>query len=252
MLSDAHAHLDEYSPQKLEEIIQRARGEGVEAIVAVSKTLESSAKTIALASRYLELLPAVGIHPWNALPVDEAVYKSLKELASDRAVVAISEIGLDFVRTPETKPIQLQAFQEQLRLARELDLPVSVHSREAHTEVIQALQEASGIRGAIHSFSGDKKMLADWLGLGFHISLGIAIISPEATSLHKIVPLIPLDRLLIETDSTAGRMEKEGLEPARVKQVAQKVAELRGMKLEEVAHSTTANLRRLLERRRAP
>lgn len=248
MLCDTHTHMDEYTPEKLAEIIQRAKENGVEAIVAVSKNLESSATTLGLAQLHPELLPAVGIHPWNAQPVDEKIYAKLKELASDKTVVALSEIGLDFQRTPETKSVQIQSFREHLRLARELMLPVIVHSREAHSEMMQALRQASGVKGVVHGFSGDEKMLKDWLELGFYISLGIAVTSPEATALQKIVPQIPLDRLLVETDSTAGRTEREGLQPARVKLVAQKIAELRGMKMEEVAHATTANFKRLFGR----
>lgn len=247
MLCDCHSHLDGYEPPKLKEVLQRARDSGIERILAVSMGVESSAKTVAISEQHDIILPAIGIHPWNAETFNTAEYLRLAGLAAARKVIAIGEIGLDYARYPETTVVQRQCFEAQLKLAKQHGLPVIVHSRQAHREAITAVALAGDVKGIIHGFNGDEAMLRDWLDLGFYVSMGMAVTDPKEAGLQGLIPKIPLDRLLLETDSAPARLVKEGLEPAIVKLVAQRVSEVRRLPVEEVAAATTANLKRLLE-----
>lgn len=250
MLSDSHAHLNGYKPEQLKQVIERAKENGIETIVAVGMNLESSEEAITISNTYDCVLAAVGIHPWQATPIDEGVYQQLKKLASKEGVVAISEVGLDFARDPSTKEVQKQAFEQHVRLAKELGLPLNLHCRGAHSEMIEILmrENASEVGGAIHGFTGDEAMLQDWLDLGFYVSIGRAILGPDASKLEPIVTKIPLDRLLIETDSYGGAAAEPGrIEPASVKLVAERVAKSRKTTVEQIGNATSANLKRLLK-----
>ncbi len=249
MLSDAHMHLDGCPPRELKEFVEEAKRRGVAAMVGAAMDLNSAAETIAIGEAYDVVYPAIGIHPWNAILVDEAIYGKLRELASRPGVVALSEIGLDFGRSPGTIEVQKQAFAEHTRLAKELGLPMIIHCREAHAEMMGILREyrASDIGGAIHGFSGDEAILRDWLELGFYISIGRAITRPEMSHLGAVVTSIPPDRLLIETDSSPrARPDGTRVEPAAVGEVAEKLAGLKGATAEAIGDITLANLKRLL------
>ncbi len=248
MFADSHTHLDFFEAKKLPRIIEEAKRNGVKIFITASVDLESSRKTVHIAETYDGVFPAVGIHPWNAVMIDQTMYRSLYELASKKAV-AISEIGLDFLRDmfrdrelsdPSIKEIQKQAFGEQIRLAREVGLPMIIHCRDAFNEMMEILhrEKAAEIGGAIHGFSGDQVMLQDWLDLGFYISVGVRAIASidDVPNLKETYKKIPLGRLLLETDS----------DPSQVKVVADKLAELRGMTIEEMGKLTTGNLERLL------
>ncbi len=250
MFADTHTHLDGIEAEQIPQVIEGAKRNDVEIFIAASMNLESSRKTVRIAEDYEGVFAAVGIHPWNAVIIDQALYQSLRELTSSKKVVAISEIGLDFLRDmsgdrnlsdPAIKEIERQAFGEQIRLAREVGLPMIIHCREAYSEMMEILrrEKASEIGGAIHGFSGDEVMLRDWLDLGFYISVGVRSITSldDTPSLKETYQKIPADRLLLETDS----------DPSQVKVVATKLAELRGMTPEEMGELTTDNLKRLLK-----
>ena len=249
MLSDAHMHLDGCQPGELREFVEEAKRRGVAVMVGASMDLGSAAETIAIGETHDIVYPAVGIHPWNAIPVDEEIYRKLREWASHKGVVALSEIGLDFVRNPDTREVQRQAFAEHVRLAKESGLPMIIHCREAHAEMMDILRQykASDTGGAIHGFSGDETMLRDWLEMGFYISVGRAITRPEIANLQEVVKRIPPDRLLIETDSSPrARPDGTRVQPAAVREVAEKLAELKGVTAEAIGDITLANLKRLL------
>jgi TatD DNase family protein len=245
--SDSHCHLDGYQPELLTELLEQARVEGVDTIVSMGMTLESSVETIRLAQSYDRVLAAIGIHPWNAIPPTDDVRRHLYELARREHVVVLGEIGLDYARNPQTIEIQRELLIYELSLARETGLPVSIHCREAHQDMMDILRQktGSGVRGAIHGFSGDSTALKDWLDLGFYVSIGIrGFVTNEIPSLPATVCEIPLDRLLTETDSTAG-IRSAG--PADVVSVVEKLASLRGVTIEEIANTATANLKCLLK-----
>ncbi len=247
MLSDCHVHLDTYEKAQLDQVIEKANARGVEIIVAVSMNAESSGNILGISELYDCVLPAVGIHPWNALSFNAESYQRIKELALSKRVVAIGEIGLDFARSPETKAVQRQAFEEQVRLAKEIGLPINMHCRQAHQEAMAILKELQlQAAGIVHGFNGDEAMLSDWLELGFYISLGMSA-TTAGEDLKRAIQSIPIDRLLLETDSSAGRTLREKVEPASVWLIAEKVAEMRGMSGEALANATTLNLRHLLK-----
>lgn len=246
MFCDCHAHIDGYEPRALDEMIKRAIDNGVERIVGVGMTAHSSAKTVAIIEKYSCVVAAAGLHPWNAMAFSEEEYQQLELLAGANKVSAMGEIGLDYVKYPETKEIQKRSFEAQVQLANKFGLPIIVHCRGAHNDTLATITGERGVSGIIHGFTGDEAMLRDWLDIGFYISLGMAVVSQKDENLNKIMLNIPADRLLIETDSSPGRFLSEGLEPALVKLVAQKLAETRSVSLEKIASITTENLKKVL------
>ncbi len=245
--SDSHCHLHGYPPELLEETLEQARENGVDIIIGMGMTLESSAETIRLAQSHKGVLAAVGIHPWNAVPPTEEVRRRLVELAGGERVVAIGEIGLDYARSPQTMEIQKELLKCELSIARETGLPVNIHCREAHQDMMNILRKepGSGLQGIAHGFSGDSAALKDWLDLGFYVSIGVrGFMNNELPSLLKAVGEIPIERLLTETDSSAGG---QSIGPLEVLAVVQKLASVRGVTVEDIATAATTNLKRLLK-----
>jgi len=246
--SDSHCHLDGYQPGLLAQVLEQARAQQVDIIVSMAMDLESSAETVRLARTHQGVLAAVGIHPWNAVSPTEDIRSRLRKLAGREDVVALGEVGLDYARSPETREVQKELLEYELVLARQLGLPVNIHCREAHQDMMEILrgEAGAGIKGAIHGFSGDRAELKDWLDLGFYVSIGVRGFVTDATSpLHGVVGDIPVDRLLTETDSS-GRGALGG--PAEVVLVVDKLASVRGVNAKELADAATENLRRLLAR----
>ena len=244
--SDSHCHLDRYQAELLAELLEQAKAKHVDIMVGMGMNLESSEETVRLAQSHKGVLAAVGIHPWNAVPATEEIRQQLHQLARQEGVVAIGEIGLDYVRNPQTKEVQRELLIYELSLAREVDLPVNIHCREAHHDMMDILRRetGSGLKGIIHGFSGDAAELKDWLDLGFYVAIGRRVLATDGiSSLEEAVPELPLDRLLTETDA-AGRLPG----PLDVVSVVQKIASLRGATDEEIADTATANLKRIIER----
>ena len=256
-LCDSHTHLDQYPPDELPQILERADSAQVDFILCAGTSVASSRACIALAEGNEAIHAGVGIHPMDVKgPVDEATYDALKGLAlgSDK-VVCISEIGLDFLPESPDRATQYQAFREQIRLARELRLPVIFHSRESHPEVLRVLREerAGDVGAVMHYFQADEATAREALELGVYISLARPLLRlPE---LQALASELPMERLVLETDAYPQPFKKHRhswTEPRHVREVAGKLAELRGMELEEVAKVTTRNLMGLLGRAAAP
>ena len=250
MFSDFHSHLDDYTPDKLKEVLDKASTEKVEIILGNGTTLDTSQQTINIAQHHQGVFAAVGIHPWQAIPPTKEVLKKLGEMAKQKGVAAIGEIGLDYARSPDTKEIQKDLFRQQVNLARELNLPMNIHCKEAQQDMMDILKQMGGsrLRGAAHGFSGDKATLMDWLNLGFYISIGPRCFTRTYTpAFGEAVKHIPLDRLLIETDSSGKSLVSgEMVGPASVIVVAEKLAEILGKTTEEIGNIATANIKRLL------
>lgn len=246
MFSDAHCHLGDCPEERLPEVAQRCREAGLELIISTGISLESSARAVEIAQTLDIVYAAIAIHPWEAIPIGVAEEQRLRELASQPKVVAISELGLDWVRGVESRELQIEVFSRQLQMARTLGLPVIIHCREAYGEMMEILRgiRPQAMRGAIHGFDGDAAMLRGWLDLGFYVSIGRRLLSPEGEALFDVVRQIPEDRLLTETDSSARTPDAPG--PELVRQVVDKLAELRGTTPEELGGTATRNLRRLL------
>lgn len=241
---DSHAHLDfpPFDPDR-EAVIARARAVGMVAILNVGADLESSRASVALAQQYDFIYAAVGIHPHDAKTLTPAVLEELRHLARHPKVVAIGEIGLDYYRDLSPRPVQRQAFAEQLALAAELGLPVVIHSRDALDDLLSILRGWAG-SGVLHSYSGGPERLEEVLGLGLSIGISGPVTFPNAHRLRAVAARVPLDRLLIETDCpylTPEPYRGRRNEPAYVWYVAGAVARERGMPAEEVARITTEN-----------
>ncbi|MBI4283753.1 MAG: TatD family hydrolase [Chloroflexi bacterium] len=244
VFSDSHCHIVRASTrlEHLVKPIEEARAKKVSIIVSMAMDLQESANNVDLTQHYPELLPAIGIHPWNAIPLTDEVRRELHRLANTKGVTCIGEIGLDYARNPDTKEIQKELLRYELYLAKETGLPVSMHCRDAHQDMMDILakEKSSALKGSVHGFSGDQATLKDWLNMGFCVSIGGRRGVPnEVSAFPEIVGDIPLDRLLTESEGTDGT--------AGVVSVAERLASLRGVSVEKIADTTTSNMKRLLK-----
>ncbi len=251
MFFDTHSHLD-LSPlcDAEDEVVRRARGAGVGHIVTVGIDPESSERAIGIAHRHGGILAAVGLHPHDASRCSGDLLGRLDLLSRNDKVVAIGETGLDFFRDRSPRDAQRAAFREQVRLARKRDLPVIVHDRDAHEEILSILAEekASEVGGIIHCFSGDLAMARRAIGMNFLISFPGAITYKGTETQAEAVRRLPLEKLLIETDSPfLAPVPHRGKtnEPAYVPLVARRIAEIKGLSVEDVARVTTGNAKRM-------
>ncbi len=247
MLVDTHCHLDfpEFDADR-EQVISRAMQAGVSLIVNIGATLETSACACAMAEKYPQVYAGVGVHPHDAAGFDQASEVRLKELAFRNKVVAVGEIGLDYYRNLSPAGKQVDAFNRQINLAKELELPLVIHSRQADADTLKILKGAMPVRALIHCFSGDKVFLDGCLELGFFISFTCNVTYKKAQGLRDLLKIVPLDRLMLETD--APYLSPEGFrgrrnEPMQVKLLAEAVSTVKGVSFEEVAANTTRNAR---------
>lgn len=251
-LIDTHAHLDsgQYDSDRLA-TIERARAAGVSPILTVGCDLPSSRASVALALEHGDIFASVGIHPHDALTCDDAALEELRRLAgSTLKVVAIGEIGLDFYRDRSPRDVQRLAFRRQISLARELRLPIIVHDRDAHDEVLQILraEEASEVGGVLHCFSGDVAMARACLELGFFISFPGTVTYPANQGVAEVVRTIPDEKLLVETDCpylSPQPFRGKRNEPAYVRHTAATIAAMRGVSELDIARITSRNARNL-------
>ena len=249
---DSHCHLDQQQfDADREVVIRRAVESGVAHIINPGVDLSSSHAAIGLAQRHESIYAAVGVHPHEARTLDAAGLDELKALARSPKTVAIGEIGLDYYRDLSPRDAQRRAFQQQLELAAELDLPVIVHDRDAHDDVLAMLREwhssldtRRSTFGVLHSFSGDAAMAERAIELGLYIGVGGPVTYQNAHRLREVVSALPLERLLIETDApylTPHPRRGQRNEPAYVCQVARAVADVKGLAVDQIAAQTTAN-----------
>jgi TatD DNase family protein len=258
---DTHCHLDRaYFPAGPDDAIERARGESVVGfvVIGVGKDLEPARGALELAGRRPDRVAAVvGVHPHDATTLTEELYADLAPMAADPRVVAVGEIGLDYHYDHSPRDVQRAAFARLVALARQVAKPIVVHTREAAEDTLAVL-EAEGARevgGVIHCFSEDKAFAARALDLGFDLSFSGIVTFKSARSVRAVAAWAPLDRILVETDSpylSPVPLRGKPCEPAYIVHTARRVAELRGLSLEELATATTANARRRFRRDFAP
>jgi TatD DNase family protein len=246
-LIDTHAHLDmsEFKAD-LPQVIQRAHEAGVSTIMTVGIDPASCRKAIKIAETYPGIFTILGIHPHDAAQVDERDLDSLKALARHEKVKAWGEIGLDFFRNLSPPAIQQERFRQQITIAKELKLPLVIHSRSATRETISCLRQegAAEVGGVIHCFSGDAKAARQYLEMGFVISIPGVITFNKAQGLREVVQGLPSDKLLLETDAPfLAPVPYRGKrnEPAYVRLVAEAVAKIRKQDISELAATTTEN-----------
>jgi len=251
MLIDSHAHLDiKDFDRDRSEVINRAVNGGLTNIITIGIDLDSSRKALEIAQEHDFIYASVGFHPHNAAVVGFHELDSLARIASDSNIVAWGEIGLDFYRDYSPRDHQLRAFQMQLEMASDLNLPVIIHDRDAHDEVFETLRRmGKGVRkGVIHCFSGDQDLAAAFIELGYYISIPGTVTYKKASHVRNVASVVPMERMLIETDAPfLTPVPKRGTrnEPLFVTYTAQEIARLRNMDLEEVADKTAENARTL-------
>ncbi|EGL81849.1 hydrolase, TatD family [Caldalkalibacillus thermarum TA2.A1] len=252
MFFDTHAHInDARFDQDRNEVIERARAEGVSLIVNVGFNHETITATIRLAEAYDFIYAAVGWHPHDAKTCDDDALRRIEHLARTHPkVVAVGEMGLDYYWDHSPREVQAEVFRKQIDLAKRLKKPIIIHNREADRDVLSILKEegADEVGGVMHCFGGDKEMARQCLELNFYISFGGPLTFKNAKLPKEVVQYVPLDRLLIETDCpylAPHPLRGKRNEPAYVRYVAETMAELRGLSLEEIAHMTMENGKRL-------
>lgn len=246
LLVDTHCHLNDPSfESSLDQVIARAIGQGVVQFIVPAYDADSLERTRRIvAGRPGVLFPAYGIHPWYINDATDAG-SLLKPYVNDRAVVAIGEIGLDFVAGCPPVDQQIRVLNSQLIIASELDLPVIIHCRKAHDRLYPILKDCKrSIRGVMHSYSGGKEIMFKFLDLGFFIAFAGSVTRQTAKKYHKNAKEVPLDRLLLETDAPSIATETTVaslVEPVNIVEVAQKVADLRGISYDDICRHSTEN-----------
>jgi TatD DNase family protein len=253
MLTDTHTHLnDEKFDEDRDAAVARALEAGVTRIVNIGMGREHIATSLELTDKYDFIWSTVGWHPQDAATMQHGDLEWLEELSRHPKVVAIGEIGLDYYWDTSPKDVQQRVFREQIRLARKVGLPIVIHNRDAHQDVVNILREekAAEVGGIMHCFSGSWEIAKMCLDMNFYISFGGPITFKNARQPKEVLAQVPLDRLLIETDSpylTPHPYRGKRNETAYVRLVAEAAAELKGISLEELAKVTTNNAIRLLK-----
>lgn len=254
MLIDTHTHLDDarYNDDR-DAVIIRAREAGVEAFVTIGCDLTTSRAAVALADRFPFVYASIGVHPHEVKQIRDGWYDEFRRMAKNKNVLAYGEIGLDYHYNHSSPKEQRDRFREQIQVARELSLPVIIHTRDAPEDTVTILKEerASEIGGVFHCFSGDSRLAKEALDLGFYLSYSGILTFQNAAPLREIAKNTPLDRVLVETDCpylTPVPYRGKRNEPAYVSQVAKQLAALHPeLSPEEVQRTTAVNAKRLFK-----
>ncbi|ART74594.1 hydrolase TatD [Sutcliffiella horikoshii] len=251
MLFDTHVHLnaDQYE-EDLQEVIDRAQAEKVTNMVVVGFDRKTITRAMELVEKYDFLYAAVGWHPVDAIDMTEDDLAWIEDLASHEKVVAIGEMGLDYHWDKSPKEIQKEVFRKQIQLAKKVNLPIVIHNRDATADVVQILKEedAKEVGGIMHCFTGSLEVAKECMEMNFYISFGGPVTFKNAKKPKEVVKEIPMEKLLIETDCpylTPHPYRGKRNEPGYVRLVAEQIAELKELTIEEVAEKTTANAKKL-------
>jgi TatD DNase family protein len=251
MLIDTHVHLDmrEFNDDR-DDVIKRAQEGGIGYIVTVGTTVESSRDAVLLAEKFDCVYAAIGIHPHEVKGVLQPEYEALRHFAKHKKVVAYGELGLDYYHEHAPRIDQKQKFRDMLHEARELDLPVIIHDRDAHEDMLRILSEewSPDLGGVMHCFSGDATMARKVIDMGFSISFAGPVTFPKAESLREVLRQVPIEHMLIETDAPylapqPARGKRN--EPAYMRHTAEVIAQIKGLSFDDVARITSYNAMQL-------
>jgi TatD DNase family protein len=255
LLIDSHCHLNyDYQPKSLDNVLEEARIAGIEALITIGTDLATIGEIEAISEKYPHIYHTVGVHPHDAIVLKPEDMPTLDKAGRHPKCRAIGEIGLDYHYDHSPRDIQKSALKLQLDLARQLGLPVVIHSRDGEEDLLQALTDYSkqlttgSIPGIIHCFSGTVAFGQACLDLGFYISFSGILTFKKADEVRTAAQLFPLDKILVETDAPfLAPIPHRGrkCEPSMVRLTALKLAELKGISFEEVARTTTANSKRV-------
>jgi TatD DNase family protein len=251
IMIDTHAHLTEkVLYEDLDNIIKKAKEFGVNDIISVGMTNIHNIRAIKIAEKYENVYATVGIHP-NEATREKLDLNLLREQANHKKVIAIGEIGIDLYRNKETLEIQKKYFIKQIKLAMELDLPIIVHSRNSAEVIYDILKDYKGVKGVMHCYSEHPELVSKFIDLGFYISVGGIVTFKSAEVVRDIAKMIPIDRLLIETDAPyLAPMPYRGKrnEPAYVKYTMLKLAEVKNINEKELVNIMRENTYRLFSK----
>lgn len=251
MFIDSHSHLDdERFDQDRDILIKSLKDNKVDIAINIGADLQTSINSVELANKYDNIYAVVGVHPHSASEVSEETLDIFRDMSKNDRVIAIGEIGLDFYYDNSPRDLQRKWFKEQLKLAKELNLPVVIHSRDASQETFDTIKEAQdgSLRGVMHCYSGSVEMAKEYIKLGFYISIAGPVTFKNARVVREVAEAVPLDRLLIETDCpylTPEPYRGKRNEPMYVRYVAEKIAEIKNISVEELASATSANTKEL-------
>lgn len=256
-LVDTHTHIQmrQFKSDQAD-VARRALAEGVTRMVVPGVDVPTSRDAVILARAWPgHIFAAAGTHPHDAETLTDAAFAELRALAAEPEVVAIGEIGLDFYRNLAPREAQFAAITRQITLAREVDLPIILHNRDSHPEMIATLKAHGGVRGVFHCFIGDRQMARDALDLGFYLSFAGPVTYPRNTELMDVATWAPLDRILVETDApylTPVPYRGKRNEPSYVALTARHIAGLRNIPFEEFAEAASRNAAALFRLPAAP
>lgn len=251
MIFDSHTHLNaEQFNEDIPETIQRAKELGVTEMAVVGFDTPTIEKSLELSQQYKEIQSIIGWHPTEAGSYTPDIEKKLQQLLTTPKVVALGEIGLDYYWMEDPKEVQDRVFRRQIAIAKEMNLSISIHTRDAMEDTYKILKEEDirDIGGIMHSFSGDPEWMEKFLDMGMHISLSGVVTFKKALEVQDVAKAVPLDRLLVETDAPyLAPVPYRGKrnEPGYTRYVVEKIAELREVPFEEIAKQTTINAHRL-------
>ncbi|WP_301421307.1 TatD family hydrolase [Mammaliicoccus lentus] len=253
MLIDTHVHLnaDQYDDD-LQEVIDRALSEGIDRMFVVGFDTKTIERTMKLIDQYDFIYGIIGWHPVDAVDCTDERLEWIESLSKHPKIIGIGEMGLDYHWDKSPKDIQKDVFRKQIALAKRVQLPIIIHNREATQDCVDILKEenAGEVGGIMHSFSGSNEIADEILKMNFYVSLGGPVTFKNAKQPKEVAKHVPLDRLLVETDApflSPHPYRGKRNEPARVKLVAEQIAELRGLTYEEVCEATTENAERLFK-----
>lgn len=249
MYFDSHAHYnDERFDEDRDQLLRDIHDKGVEYIINIGADMPSSRESIILAEKYPFIYATVGVHPHE---VDEMTMEDIEELEGmtmHPKVVGIGEIGLDFYYNHSTEENQIKWFKLQLELAKKLNLPVSIHSRDASQLTFDIIAESGVKEGVIHCFSGSRELAIEYIKRGFYIGIGGSLTFKNARKTVEVVESIPLDKILVETDCpylTPVPHRGKRNDSSYLPYIMQKIAEIKGITEEEVAKTTLENTKKL-------
>ena len=258
MFTDSHCHLDDRRfADDLDTVLDRAAAAGVTRILTIGTGdgPPEVDRAVRLADRYPQIYASIGVHPHDAAKVTPQTYDDLRALSTHPKVVAFGEIGLDYHYDFSPRETQREVFIEQLKLARAVNLPITIHTREAWDDTMSILREHWSGEGVMHCFTGDPSQAQEALGLGFHLSYGGVVTFKTAENVRESARITPADRLLIETDAPyLAPIPYRGKrnEPSMMVETARRLAEIRETTMEAIAALTSANFDRLCLRRAFP
>ncbi|KAF1303552.1 TatD family hydrolase [Enterococcus sp. JM9B] len=251
MIFDSHTHLNaEQFNEDIPETIQRAKELGVSEMAVVGFDTLTIEKSLVLSKKYPFIYSIIGWHPTEAGSYSKEIEEDLQQKLTLPKVVALGEIGLDYHWMEDPKEVQDKVFRRQIAIAKEMNLPISIHMREAIEDTYQILKEEDvrDIGGIMHSYSGDAEWAKRFLELGMHLSFSGVVTFKKATDVQEAAQIVPLDKLLVETDAPyLAPVPYRGKrnEPGYTRYVVEKIAELRGVPFEELANQTRDNAHRL-------